>query len=84
MVGSGRLEIFLQDWANPVFVEVDAESMGNLFGDARATTPWMAALEIKNGLNDLRTWAFRSWFAPRLGREEITVFLPHQSRVDSE
>ena len=55
MVGSGRLEIFLQDSANHVFVEVDAESMGNLFGEARATTPWMAALEIKNGLNDFRT-----------------------------
>jgi len=84
MVGSGGLEIFLQDSANHVLVEVDAESMGNLFGDARAATPRIAPLKFEDGLNDFLTRTLRSRSAPRLGREEIPVFLPHQRRVDSQ
>ena len=58
--------------------------MGNLFGDARAPAPRVTAFELKNGLNDLLTRTLRSWLSPRLGREEIPVFLLHKCRVDSE
>jgi hypothetical protein len=84
IVGAGRREVFLQDSANHVFVDVDTESIGDLFGNARTTTPGITALEFKNGLNEFLARTFGSWLSPRLGREKIPVFLPHKSRVDSE
>ena len=76
--------MLVRDSADRVFVQVDAESLRNLLCDTRAATAGITAFEFEDGLNDFQTWAFRFWFTPRLGREEIPAFLAHKSGVDSE
>jgi len=83
-VGSSRLEVLFLDSADDIFVERDPESIGDLFGNARTATPGITALEFENGLNDFLARTFGSSLSPRLGREKSAVFLPHESRVDSE
>ena len=84
IVGSGRLEVFLQDSANDILVEVDTKGIGNLFSDSRATAPGIATLELDDCLNYLRRRAFRPGFALRSRREEIAIFLPDKSGVHSK
>jgi len=84
LVGSSRFEVFCQDPANDIFVQVDPEGIGNLLGDAWTTIPGIATFELEDGLNDLLTWAFGPRLAPWFGREEIAVFPPNKGGVDSK
>jgi hypothetical protein len=64
MVGSGRLEILLQDSANHVFVEVDAEDEPWLYGIVERATRKLGAPMPKVGITDnLQPNAFTIGFA---------------------
>ena len=72
-VGSGiAWPVVLPEHAsNDVLVKLDAEGVSDLLGDAYATEPWIAALQLDDRRDEFGGRAFRAGFAAmRRGRKE--------------
>ena len=73
--------MLFQDSANDIFVDaLIPKVIGNLFSDARATTPGIATLQFEDGSELVPETRALSARAVRCGcgREEISVFLSHK------
>ena len=86
-VGSGiAWPVVLPEHAsNDVLVKLDAEGVSDLLGDAYATEPWIAALQLDDRRDEFGGRAFRAGFAAmRRGRKEYAVFAIDQGLVEFE
>ena len=71
--------------ANDIFVDLDAEGVSDLLGDAHTAKLGIAPLHLDDGRDEFRGRTFGTGFAAmRRGRKEQAVFPIHQGLVELE
>ena len=77
--------VFRKHAANDIFVDVDAESMSDLLGDAHTAKSRIAPLHLDDGRDEFRGRTFGTGFAAmrRRGKEQA-IFPIHQGSVELE
>ena len=77
--------MFCKHAAHNIFVDLHAEGIGDLLGDAQVAELGIAVLHLNNGCDELRGRAFGSGFASMSrGREEQAVLAFDQCLVAPE
>jgi hypothetical protein len=61
--------------ADHILINRDAESQGDLLGNARTAPTWIPLLHFHNGTNQVGAWSFRTGLGSALRRKERSVFL---------
>src|SRR5262245_20425686 len=77
--------MFREHASNDIFVDVDAEGMRDLLGDAYTAEPGVAALQLNDRRDEFCRRSFGARFAATAdGGKEQTIFPIHQGFVELE
>ena len=77
--------VFRKHAANDIFVDLDAEGMRDLLGDAYTAEPGVAALQLNDRRDEFCRWTFGAGVAATVaGGKEQTIFTIDQCLVELE
>src|SRR5450631_522701 len=74
LISGGRSEMPSEDAAHDILVDLDAERMGYLLGNARTTEARIAVLHFEDRRDEILRGPFRPWSLTGSGREQQSIF----------